>query len=346
MTRWMWVVLGVVACDGGAGKEGDTDTDGETDAEASLVNVIEDLPGALLSITGRTASDVWTVGADAGEGPEVLRWDGSSWSKLDTSSVRGDLWWIFLAGADDVWMAGAGGRVVHHVPSTGTLDAEVLEAGFTIYGIWGSGPDDVYAVGGRPDSGGNAARVWHYDGDAWSALELPAGAASQAAMYKVWGTAADDVWVCGMAGVLLHFDGAAWTLVSSGGTRDLFTLHGNSASEAWVVGGTGNGTILRWDGAAWTDESPDFSLDLRGVFAAGDRVVAAGRQGSLWWRGDDGAWTVDEREIATFKDYHAVWQDPDGGVWSVGGQISSFPLSEGVLTYGGDAPPAVYSDEG
>jgi len=39
--------------------------------------VFEGLDAALISITGRAADDVWTVGANAGDGATVLHFDGA-----------------------------------------------------------------------------------------------------------------------------------------------------------------------------------------------------------------------------------------------------------------------------
>ena len=46
---------------------------------------------------------------------------------------------------------------------------DTAEVGF-LSSVWGSGPDDVYIVGGQPERG----QAFHYDGADWSAMELPA----------------------------------------------------------------------------------------------------------------------------------------------------------------------------
>ena len=52
------------------------------------------LPGALTSVWGTAADDVWAVGSDPGDGsgPMVLNFDGQRWFQLETGH-SGDLWW-------------------------------------------------------------------------------------------------------------------------------------------------------------------------------------------------------------------------------------------------------------
>src|SRR5690349_15798584 len=61
---------------------------------------------ALLAITGRSRSDVWAVGADRGQGPLVLHYDGTRWQEQATGH-RGDLWWVHAFEQGPVMMAGA-----------------------------------------------------------------------------------------------------------------------------------------------------------------------------------------------------------------------------------------------
>jgi hypothetical protein len=299
------------------------------------------LGSALLSITGSAADDVWTVGSNAdGTGALVLQYDGAAWIRHDVG-VDQDLWWVWENTPDDLWMVGAGGTVVHYTPSTATADVEVLDASLTLFGIWGSGPDDIWAVGGNTTLSTSGSQVWHYDGAAWSRADVPEEADALGSVFKVWGRATDDVWMVGR-GLLMRWDGAAWTVTPAGTTTDLFTVNGTpEGPDVWACGGAGQGVILHWDGSAWSDESPDFAPTIPGIYAGGGSPVAAGHAGSVFGY-DGGAWSVDARGTASFQDFHAAWQDPEGGVWAVGGSIRSFPLDEGTIVYGGSRTLPVY----
>ncbi len=300
---------------------------------------MSELPGALLSIGGTAADDVWSVGADAGGGPGVLHFDGTGWEQIDVAS-GGDLWWVFPRGPDEAWAVGAGGRVVHIEGDAETV--AVVDDAVTLFGIWGAADDDLWTVGAELAIGPGGGRLYHYDGATWTAQTLPESAANAAQLYKVWGRSADDVWVVGAGGLTLHFDGASWTHVPTDASVPLFTVNGDG-TDTWAVGGLNSATILHHDGAGWTNESPDFAPQVNGVWANGDEPVACGQQTSIFRR-IDGTWVRDESEPQEpFLDYHACWVDPDGGQWFVGGNVSSFPLSQGLMGWYGVTAPATFT---
>ena len=71
----------------------------------------------------------------------------------------------------------------------------------------------------------------------------PAASGTTRDLYGVWGASASDVWAVGSFGTILHFDGTSWTAgTSSGITLFLGSLWGSSATDIWIVGG--QGTIL------------------------------------------------------------------------------------------------------
>jgi hypothetical protein len=153
----------------------------------------------------------------------------------------------------------------------------------------------------------------------------------------VWGKAVNDVWAVGTGGVALHFDGSSWTYVDTVSYVNLFTVH-----DGFAVGGDVGGTILSLSttGQVWADESPEYAVQITGVYG-GERPVAVGVRGSVWFRESEG-WMMDTRELPTYQDLHAVWTDPHGGVWAVGGHVSGAPLIQGALVYSGsDTIPAL-----
>src|SRR5438445_422536 len=67
------------------------------------------------------------------------------------------------------------------------------------------------------------------------------------------GSASTAVWAVGEGGAILHWDGTAWSSVSSGTTSDVFAVWGSASTDVWTVGY--GGTILHWDGTAWSSVS-------------------------------------------------------------------------------------------
>jgi hypothetical protein len=49
-----------------------------------------ELPSALVSVSGRSSTDIYAVGSDKGQGPLVLHFDGKGWKELHTGH-SGDL---------------------------------------------------------------------------------------------------------------------------------------------------------------------------------------------------------------------------------------------------------------
>src|SRR5258708_22058435 len=68
-----------------------------------------ELPSALMSVGGRSATDIYAVGADKGHGPLVMHFDGNAWKDLHTGQ-RGDLWWVQALPDGPVLLAGAGAK--------------------------------------------------------------------------------------------------------------------------------------------------------------------------------------------------------------------------------------------
>ncbi len=292
-----------------------------------------ELPGALISIWGATTSDVWTVGGDPGDGsgPMILRHDGVAWTRLAAPS-EGDLWWVHGFAGGPVFMGGEGGRILRY--DGGKLEAMTTPGDGTVFGIWGSAPDDVWAVGGAGSSP-TGGFVWRFDGSAWAeAVGVPSELSSTATVFKVWGRSASDVWLVGSGGLALHYDGEAFEPRATGTTRTLFTVHGDD-ERTIAVGGFGSGTMLEDEGQGFADVTPAGAPQMTGVYAQGGRAYAAGFLGAVMRRDDDG-WKLEDTGIALQDDFHAVWLDPDGGVWCAGGQVAAFPLVRGMLLYKGE----------
>jgi hypothetical protein len=293
---------------------------------------------AYLSVTGTGPSDVWVAGADDGQGGMALHFDGTSWTRLAVP-WRDDLWWVHQFGPNHVMFAGNQATVLEW---DGTELKRHLTPGIardTVYGLWGSAPDDVWAVGGWA---GRWGFLWHYDGETWQDVQLPDGIALDAngelpALFKVWGRAADDVYAVGGNGLILHYDGAAWAIVPSGTTARLFTVTGTDDDVA-IVGGDANGVVLIDSGDGFEDATPDGAPVLQGV--------TYDRRGDLWVTGKDAAvfvrhgknWEFQPDTVeARPESLHSAWHDGDA-LWAVGGAVLSGSLDQGQIRHGGDAP--------
>jgi hypothetical protein len=151
--------------------------------------------------------------------------------------------------------------------TTGGYDDDAVTS---LHAIWGSAPDDVYAVGDIAFdlSAGTGEMAIRYDGSGWGTVAGSACTDGGGFLYPelgaVAGSAADDVWFGGCAGAFAHFDGAAWTaeIAAPEGVGDIWRV-----DDLWV-GGPAQALaaviampsaapfvpipLLAWDGAAWS----------------------------------------------------------------------------------------------
>jgi hypothetical protein len=300
---------------------------GSDDTESEWQTVQSGLPAALTSIWGTSATDVWAVGGDPeGTGNTVMHFDGGAWSSM-TTGFGGDLWWVFGFQDGPVFMTGADGLILRY--QDGEFERMETPGNATVYGIWGTSPDDLWAVGGNVAAG---AFAWRFEGTAWTEAEgFPPVLVQSTSLFKVWGASADDVWLVGTGGAILHYDGERLTQVRSDTTRDLFTVSGNSEVAA-AVGGFGTGVIVENEGSGWADVTPETTPQVVGVWLGEDAGYAVGIEGAVMQR-VEGTWEQVETGIQVEGALHTVWVDPDGGVWVVGGQVLASPLVDGVMIY-------------
>jgi hypothetical protein len=300
----------------------------ETVKVATWQVVHQNLPGALLSVWGTSGKDVWSVGGDArdGSGPLMIHFDGTSWKRMPTGLTAGDLWWVFGFAGGPVFAGGGGGTIVRC--QSGACTKMTTPGTDTVFGLWGSSPTDMWAVGGNADTRGFA---WRLKGDAWVAEpSLPADVVMTASIWKVFGRSANDAWLVGAKGISFHWNGTTLEKGPTGVGSSLFTVHASKSRYA-AVGGDVSGVVVENDGSGWKFALNPATYGLTGVaLTDGDIGYAVGQYASVYAR-DSKGWREEDTKLSIRNDLHGVWIDPDGAVWAVGGKTASFPLTEGVL---------------
>lgn len=302
-------------------------------------------PGAaLLGVHGSASDDVWLVGADDGKGPVVLHFDGQKWVRHATG-VRGDLWWVHAVENGPVLFGGTDGMLLSYSHGSFERLATPALGKHTVFGVWAAAADDVYVVGA---TAGRNGFIWHYDGEQFDTVPLPAGLPEDSSrdapgLFKVWGSSGSDVWVVGARGTVLRGNARdGFELVQSGGDETLFTVHGH-AGEVAIVGGASAGMLLDSKGGALIDETPTAAPLLQGVCVANDGTTwAVGYGGSVYQRQHGTFQAVDTGlDFAAAESLHSVWVDPDGGVWAVGGDVLTPELDQGMALHRGKPVPRI-----
>ncbi|MCG3133410.1 MAG: hypothetical protein HMLKMBBP_00567 [Planctomycetes bacterium] len=303
---------------------------------------LSNMGGELLSVWSAPGEvfPLYVCGAADAEGGIFLRGAPEGFVRIPTGKDE-DFWWTTGIPGDGVWAVGTNGACVVYDPATGDVTDRPTGVASTLYGVWGASASEVWAVGVGPQSSGLRPTLLRWDGQAWAPALVPP-TAEGAALYKVWGTAADDVWACGTLGVLLHFDGVAWTHVPSGTSSTLLTVHG--ASPRIAVGEVLTAHVVERNdrpGAvgSWQEVAlPPDARSAAGVFVPerGD-AWACGYFGTVMRRTARGWKLVTDAPAGTGIDLHAVHVDGAGGVWIAGGDI--FDGGSGTLLYRGPRTP-------
>ncbi|HEY5928593.1 MAG TPA: hypothetical protein VIV11_43205 [Kofleriaceae bacterium] len=123
-------------------------------------------------------------------------------------------------------------------------------------------------------------------------------AGTHEALLAIFGFAANDVWAVGYGGTFLHWNGSAWTRTAIPVAGIVSGLWGASSADLWAV--SSNGQAHHWDGTSWSSGMTSITDHLYGgvTGSAADDVWALGQDGALTqWTGS--SWnTVTSPSIA------------------------------------------------
>lgn len=297
----------------------------------------------LSSIWGSGPSDVWAVGAKG----SVIHWDGTTWAStpIDTSY---SLQSVYGTGPNDVWVTSTASLIYRSTGfSSGTATFEkqtaIAESAMfpatigALLAVWATGPGDVWVSGRhRLSKGGQFEASWRTTpGDGGVAWAPVSAFGSAGAVYGIWGSGPNDVWMVGSKGTtnmsfsshtngLAATDGGmpAWTEVDTATFSVLNAVWGTGPNDVWAVGNSG--AIRHYTGGAtWEIVESPTSQNLRGVWAAAtDDAWAVGENGTVLHY-DGTEWTPSKVALpkADKRDLYAVWGSGPDDVWAVGDGI-------------------------
>jgi len=248
---------------------------------------------ALRGIWGADAHNIFAVGEEG----TILQLQSGSWIKR-SSGVSVTLYDIWGTDSDNLFAVG-GNTIIHHNGETWHYES----AGQQLKGLWGSGRNDIFAVGDG---------IWHFDGGIWTEISVDTTIYQ---LQDIWGTSADNVFVVGHGGwgveQILHYDGNGWQEISDGIFQYLFGVWGSSSNSVVAVGW--DGTILNYNGSSWTRICGDDASfgDIWGsgpndVFAVGDGI----------WHYDGQQWSM--MGSGTTKGLSGIWGSSSTDVFAVG----------------------------
>ena len=218
------------------------------------------------------SDEIAVVGVD---GPLFFiddKWGKITDGELNINSIQYDVWGtsltdIFSVGGDDSPRVGA----IFHFDGSEWVRMEIPTEN-ELNRVWGSGSDDVFAVGEN-------GTILHYDGEKWS--EMESGTVEY--LSDVWGSSKDNVYVVGGSYetqekgtyLILHYDGEKWKEIDSGTSCVLRRIHGTDGDNVYAVGGlmvdgSMRSEVFHYDGKEWTKSTLNTKHGLYDIHAMPD----------------------------------------------------------------------------
>ncbi len=246
----------------------------------SLSEELFPISSSLTGVWGSDSSNIFAVSGttqDWGGSKAIIRYDGNDWSEM-VHSYDVVLDGVWGTEDDNVYAVGRNGSdetgVILHYDGDSWTSVGLPEIVEALVGIWGSGPNDIFAVG----DGGTAI---HFDGQSWSHMEVP----TKGYLTSVWGSSASDVFAVGSGGMIIHWDGSSWQRMKrpegAASGADLNDVWGSGPNDVYAV--NQEGQILHYDGKIWSIvDNPETARVLRAISGSDhDDVFAIGRDGIM-----------------------------------------------------------------
>lgn len=211
--------------------------------------------------------------------------------------------------------------------------------------IWGSAPDDVYAVGHSSTTEGV---MWHFDGKMWSNVKISGsqgGPISGAITFSdIFGFSSKDIWAVGdrshrnpnpppnsiFTSLLIHNDSNLWEDIPTPDGSIVTAVWGRSSDDLWIAGV--NGTLFYYDGVTVTKDSipldipkdadPFFNvLSLTGSTSGEVYMLLADFGGSRYYflENKGSGWVVTDSTF--FHGSSRLWMSPSGTLYVSGPSV-------------------------
>lgn len=265
-------------------------------------NVLRASPQLFTAVSGRAKNDIWIVGEET----TLAHFDGkfllehrpfpaadSAQRLFALCATAGPLGGALFVGGgaeDPLATPTPGARGYLGILDYDADGSAVLRARFSldhvVRGLWGSGYNDVWAVGGGPNSQGVLeSQILRWNGANWRYLRLPE---MDYILNAVWGSGPDDVWLAGGvpatstrqgSAVVLHYDGVEFARMDIPLPVMATAVTGTSARDVWI-GFTALGGVFHFNGKDWAAYFTGYTAGLQGL---------AVRAGEVWGVGEANA---------------------------------------------------------
>lgn len=207
----------------------------------------------------------------------------------DAEGIRG----LWGSAASNVYAASHTGLLRWN----GSAWAHVTDARWrSLHDVWGSAAANVWAVGDRGEMlrwNGTAWSLHRYDGTSVAAQPLTSFdvPARSYTLRGVWGSSASNVLAVGDSGVVLRYDGTAWTRMTTGTSVQLNDVWGTASNNVYAA--ASNGRLLRYNGTSWSfvpgvqSQGALWSVwgtSASNIYAVGEGGIVFRYNGTSWQR--------------------------------------------------------------
>lgn len=282
-----------------------------------------------------SSGEGWAVG----ERGAILHYRAGKWEPVEPSPTDRHLFSVVFPTPQEGWAVGAWGTFIRYdgkewkaVETPEGLETVNLEK------VVFTGPDNGWAVG-------DSAGIAHYDGKMWQKAEAPVmrllqeeASEANTEQYGLVAEAIDGAgfkreagyfhdaaflsaqngWIVGNLGQILHYNGERWQEVESPTRKHLYSLACLPSGNAWAVGQ--EGTILYYAGQQekWTvwPSSPTHR-HLLSVVALSEQEIYAVGQGGIILRYDGREWREYEspqvKRVVNF--YFTTFDNSSNQLW-------------------------------
>ncbi len=232
----------------------------------------------LYDIWGSNRENIWAVGSNG----SIVRYDGTVWSRMAGPPGSADFSSVWGIGPEDVYVVQGdweSGSYIYHWDGTAwmTQYGPLWDQGLA--SVWGRASDDVFVVGRNWEVDQPGVSL-HYDGTAWTRLDVPEW------LVSVTTAASGDVVAVGYqrdVGAAYKWEGTCWSPMDYEG-MPLYDVCADGEDGLYAVGIAG--TIMKWDGSRWTEHSYGTRAFMTSIWGCGpDDVYAAGTNSINHWNG-------------------------------------------------------------
>lgn len=236
---------------------------GHFDGNAWSMSPSGTFQGGFFVFWAASPSDIWLVGDGCG----LVRWQGTSWAPMTVSGCTGQkaLYSIDGSSSSNVWVVGGNGNLFQYNGSTWT---NRYQGNYTFWSVAARSGTDVLLSGESGEIqrwngtqfssetaptetltaiakvsateswivGSNGTALHSTTPGNWTSVPTPVASGT---LYGIYAAAANDIWAVGTGGVIVHYDGTAWSQVQSPTTTTLRNITGIPGGGMIAVGDSG-----------------------------------------------------------------------------------------------------------